>query len=206
MSKPPGRRRLLGMKSLLLSLMAATGLAVAPILPRPSTPQDPTPKAMTHAPQITPFLWFDDDAEQAVAFYTALIPDSKVLSQTRWGDGGPVPKGTLMTATFTLAGREYMALNGGPHFHLNEAFSLFVACEDQAEVDHYWQALTADGGVASMCGWLQDKFGLSWQIVPKTLVAMLTDRDPTKAARVSAAMLQMQKLDVAALQRAYDGN
>lgn len=159
----------------------------------------PTPQ------KITTFLWFDADAEDAVRFYTSLFPDSAVLSETHWGDGGPLPKGTLMTATFRLAGQQFVALNGGPMFHFTEAISLWVDCADQPEVDRLWAALTADGGEESMCGWLKDKYGLSWQLVPAWLPTMLADPDATKAARVTAAMMQMRKLDLAALQRAYDG-
>lgn len=191
------------MRRFLPTLLLACASLALPHALATTLPQDPTPTPMTRTPKITPFLWFDDDAEQAVAFYTSLFPDSKVLSQTRWGDGGPVPKGTLMAATFTLAGREYMALNGGPHYRLNEAFSLFVACEDQAEIDTLWAKLTADGGEESMCGWLKDKFGLSWQLVPEKLGEMLSD--PQRGGRVGAAMLQMRKIDLAALRRAYDG-
>jgi predicted 3-demethylubiquinone-9 3-methyltransferase (glyoxalase superfamily) len=162
------------------------------------------PKA---APQqkITPFLWFDDDAEEAVRFYVSLFDGSKVLSETRWGEGGPVPKGTLMTANFTLAGVEYTALNGGPMHRLNEAFSLVIHCETQEEVDRYWEKLCADGGEPSQCGWLKDKFGLSWQVVPTRLFALLADPDPVKAGRVGAALMQMGKLDLAKLEAAHAG-
>jgi predicted 3-demethylubiquinone-9 3-methyltransferase (glyoxalase superfamily) len=191
------------MKPLLLSLIAAVGLALAPALPLPTSPQDLTAPAMTTEQKITTFLWFDDDAEEAVHFYTSLFPDSKVLAETRWGDGGPVPKGTLMTAKFTLAGQEFLALNGGPMFHFTEAISLMVDCNDQQEIDRLWAKLTADGGEESQCGWLKDKYGLSWQLVPGSLGAMLSD--PQRGSRVGAAMMQMRKLDLAALQRAFDG-
>ena len=155
--------------------------------------------------KITPFLWFDDDAEQAIAFYTALFPDSVVLDQSRWGPGGPVPAGTLMTARVRLAGQELMLLNGGPMYPHTEAFSLFVNCETQAEVDSLWARLIAEGGEPGQCGWLKDRFGLSWQIVPAALPALLTDKDPARAARVGRAMMSMGKLDLAALQAAADG-
>lgn len=154
--------------------------------------------------KVTTFLWFDDNAEEAVRFYTSLLPDSKVLEETRWGEGGPVPKGTLMTARFQLAGQQFIALNGGPHHQFTEAISLMVDCKDQQEIDRLWAKLTADGGEESMCGWLKDKYGLSWQLVPGSLGAMLAD--PVRGGRVGAAMMQMRKIDLAALQRAYDGD
>jgi len=177
--------------------------AAAPSTTDPGATAMP-PKA---APQqkITPFLWFDDDAEQAVRFYVSLFEGSKIVSETRWGEGGPVAKGTLMTAKFTLAGVEYVALNGGPTFHLNEAFSLVVNCTTQAEVDHYWQKLCADGGEESQCGWCKDRFGLWWQVVPTRLMELLADPDPAKAGRVSAAMMQMRKIDLAKLEAAHAG-
>lgn len=194
------------MKTMLRSLLFAGAGMLLALAPSPlPVPQDPSPRAMVRTPTITPFLWFDDDAEQAIAFYTSLFPDSQLLSSTRWGEGGPVPAGTLMSATFRLAGRDYMALNGGPHYRLNEAFSLFVACKDQAEIDHWWQALLADGGQESRCGWLKDRFGVSWQIVPEELATLLADPDPVKAGRVGQALLRMQKIDLAALRRAHAG-
>jgi len=156
-------------------------------------------------PKIVPCLWFDDDAEEAIRFWSTVFPDLKVLSESRWGDGAPLPKGTLMTARFTLAGQEYMVLNGGPVYHLSEAISLVVSCETQSEIDTYWDKLLADGGQPSRCGWLKDKFGMSWQIVPKSLVDMLTDKDPAKARRTAAAMMQMDKLDLARLKQAHQG-
>ncbi len=191
------------MRALLLSvLFAATGLLLAPVGPDPIH-HNPTTQTMAARQKITTFLWFDDDAEAAVRFYTSLFPASKVLAETRWGDGGPVPAGTLMTAKFTLAGQEFLALNGGPQFHFTEAISLMVDCQDQAEIDRLWAKLTADGGEESMCGWLKDKYGLSWQLVPASLPEMLSD--PRRGGRVGAAMMQMHKLDLAALQRAFDG-
>ncbi len=152
--------------------------------------------------KITPFLWFDDDAEEAVELYTSRFRNSKVLSVRRYGAGGPGKEGSVMTIHFELDGQELIALNGGPHFQHSEAFSLSVDCKSQAEVDELWARLTADGGQPGPCGWLKDKFGLSWQIVPSRLVELLGDPDAQRAARVMAAMMKMHKLDVAALERA----
>ena len=156
--------------------------------------------------KIVPFLWFEDRAEEAVNFYTSLFKNSKVGSITRMGEEVPGPKGKVMTATFQLNGQEFMALNGGPleGFKFNGAISFFVNCETQAEVDELWGKLTADGGQESQCGWLTDKFGVTWQIVPTALGEMLGDKDPAKVQRVTHAMLQMKKLDVAVLKRAYE--
>jgi predicted 3-demethylubiquinone-9 3-methyltransferase (glyoxalase superfamily) len=154
--------------------------------------------------KITPFLWFNDNAEEAVNFYVSIFKNSKVLSVTRYGDAGPGPKGTVMTAKFELDGSQFMALNGGPTFKFTEAISFVVDCQTQQEVDEYWQKLSA-GGSEGQCGWLKDKFGLSWQIVPKALGVMLGDKDPAKSQRVMQAMLQMTKIDIGALQQAYDG-
>ncbi len=145
-------------------------------------------------PTITPFLWFDNNAEEAVTYYTSIFPDSKV---------GFINK---VTGSFTLQGQNFMVLNAGPQFKFNEAISFFVSCEDQKEVDFYWSRLTADGGSESRCGWLKDKFGLSWQIVPKALSRLLGDKDPARANRAMQAMLKMQKIDVAELERAAEGN
>jgi predicted 3-demethylubiquinone-9 3-methyltransferase (glyoxalase superfamily) len=197
------------------NLFPSTLLLFAVLLGRsagnPPTPktQDLASSAMAKtakpAPKITTFLWFDDDAEEAIRFYGTVFGDANVREETRWGDGGPVPKGTLMTARFTLAGQEFMALNGGPMFEFNEAISLFVSCETQAEIDRLWTKLIAGGGEPSQCGWLKDKYGLSWQIAPTVLGQMLQDEDAAKVARVTAAFMQMTKFDIAALQRAYDG-
>ena len=167
--------------------------------------QDPTAMKNMSKQKITPFLWFDDNAEEAVRFYCSIFEGSKILKETRWGEGGPVPKGTLMTATFQLAGQEYIALNGGSTYRLNEAFSLFVHCNTQREIDDLWAKLTSGGGEPGPCGWLKDKFGLSWQVAPDSLGEMLGDKDPAKAQRVGAAMMQMSKLDLARLKQAYDG-
>ena len=155
--------------------------------------------------KITPFLWFDNDCEEAMNFYVSVFKNSKIVSVTRYGEGGPGPKGTVMTGTFELEGQQFMALNGGPHFKFTEAISLFVNCEAQQEVDELWEKLS-EGGAKSQCGWLKDKYGLSWQIVPRVLGELLNDRDPVKSKRVMEALLQMSKLDIATLKRAYEGN
>ena len=153
--------------------------------------------------KITPFLWFDDNAEEAVNFYTSVFKDSKMGGITRYGDAGPGPKGSVMIATFTLFGQEYIALNGGPIFKFTEAISFVVNCETQEEVDDLWQKLSA-GGEKSRCGWLKDKYGLSWQIVPTALPRLMGDPDPAKAKRVTQAMMKMDKIAIAVLQAAYD--
>jgi len=155
--------------------------------------------------KITTFLWFDDDAEEAMKFYTSLFKNSKILSTSRYPEGSPGNAGTLMTGTFQLEGQEFMALNAGPEFKFTEAISLFVNCETQQEVDDLWAKLTADGGEESQCGWLKDKFGLSWQIIPKQLGEMLGDKDPAKAKRAMEAMLKMRKIDIKTIERARDG-
>lgn len=149
--------------------------------------------------KITPFLWFDTQAEEAMNFYVSVFKNSKVNGVARG------PDGKVFTVSFELDGQELMGLNAGPQFKFNEAISMFVNCEDQAEVDELWTKLTADGGEESMCGWLKDKYGLSWQIIPKQLGELMGDPDPDKAQRVTQAMLQMRKIDVAGLERAYDG-
>lgn len=152
-------------------------------------------------PKITPFLWFDNNAEEAIKFYTSIFKNSKVGNVTRYGDAGPGPKGSVMSATFELEGQEYMALNGGPHFKFTEAISMFVSVDTQQEVDELWDKLSA-GGQKSQCGWLKDKFGLSWQIIPKALGELLGDKDPRKSQSVMKAMLQMDKIDIARLKEA----
>ena len=149
--------------------------------------------------KITPFLWFDTQAEEAMNFYVSVFKNSKVGSVQRNGPDGPV-----FTVTFELEGQEFMALNAGPHHKFNEAISFFVDCKTQAEVDELWNKLTADGGEESMCGWLKDKYGLSWQIIPSALGEMLGDKDPEKAQRVMQAMLEMHKIDVKTLEQAYN--
>jgi len=153
--------------------------------------------------KITPFLWFDDKAEEAVNFYVSIFKNSKVLGISRYGDAGPGPKGTVMVAKFQLEGHEFIALNGGPQFKFTEAISFLVNCESQEEVDKFWEKLS-DGGKESQCGWLKDKYGLSWQIVPTVLGEMLQDKDPEKSKRVMQAMLQMQKIDIKKLKEAYE--
>jgi predicted 3-demethylubiquinone-9 3-methyltransferase (glyoxalase superfamily) len=151
--------------------------------------------------KITPCLWFDNNAEEAVRFYTSVFKHSKILTTARYGDAGPGPKGSVMTINFELNGQEFLALNGGPHFKFTEAISFIVYCKTQQEIDEYWQRLSA-GGQEVQCGWLKDKYGLSWQIVPTVLQELVTDRDPAKANRVMQAMLKMIKLDIATLERA----
>ena len=155
--------------------------------------------------KITTFLTFDDRAEEAVDFYTSIFPNSRIVSERRYGPAGPGPEGSLMTASFELDGQEFMALNGGPSFSFAQGISLFVDCEDQAEVDEYWEKLTADGGEPGPCGWLTDRFGVSWQIVPRRLIELLGDEDPEKANRAMEAMLRMGKIEVAELEAAYAG-
>ena len=155
--------------------------------------------------KITPYLWFNDNAEEAVNFYISIFADSTILNLARYPESVPGLGGKAMSITFQLEGQKFMALNGGPMFQFTEAISLFVDCETQAEVDDLWAKLTADGGQEQPCAWLKDKFGLSWQIVPRQLGELMGDEDPQKAQRVMQAMLQMKKIDIAALQAAYDG-
>jgi predicted 3-demethylubiquinone-9 3-methyltransferase (glyoxalase superfamily) len=152
--------------------------------------------------KITPFLWFDSQAEEAMNFYVSIFRNSKVLTVNRYGDAGPGPKGTVLTANFLLDGQEFVALNGGPLYKFTPAISFVVNCETQEEVDAYWDQLSA-GGREDQCAWLQDKFGVSWQIVPRALIELLNDPDPVKSQRVMAAMMKMKKIDIAALKRAY---
>jgi predicted 3-demethylubiquinone-9 3-methyltransferase (glyoxalase superfamily) len=188
------------MKPLLALLAPALLLALPALAPSVPRPEDP---AMPATQKITTFLWFDDDAEEAVRFYCSLFPDSQVLSESRWGPGGPVPAGTLMTARFRLAGQQFMALNGGPQHRFTEAVSLLVDCRDQAEIDTLWERLTAGGGEPGQCGWLKDRWGLSWQIVPSCLPELLGGNDPARAGRVAQAMMDMHKLDIAKLKEAH---
>jgi len=154
--------------------------------------------------KITPFLWFDNQAEEAMKFYTSIFKNSKIGRVTRYGDAGPGPKGTVMSATFELDGQEFMALNGGPLFKFSPAISFYVNCKTQKQVDELWAKLSA-GGKTDRCGWLTDKFGLSWQIIPSILGELLHDKDPAKSQRVMQAMLQMNKLDIQGLKRAHAG-
>ena len=153
--------------------------------------------------KITPFLWFDGNAEEAMNLYVSIFKNSKVVSVTRYGEAGPGPKGTVMSATFQLEGQQFYALNGGPQYKFTPAISLFVSCETQKEVDELWNKLSA-GGHKDRCGWLQDKYGLSWQIIPTVLGKMLQDKNPKKAQNVMKAMLQMDKIDIAKLKQAYE--
>lgn len=153
--------------------------------------------------KITPFLWFDNQAEEAMNFYVSIFNDSKVLSISRYGEGAPVPAGTVMTASFLIEGQQFTALNGGPLFSFTEAISFVINCQTQGEVDHYWNKLT-EGGEEVQCGWLKDKFGVSWQVVPETLGRLLNNPDPIKAQRVMQAMLAMKKIDISQLQEAAD--
>ncbi|HEV3039321.1 MAG TPA: VOC family protein [Candidatus Angelobacter sp.] len=153
--------------------------------------------------KITPFLWFDGNAEEAVNLYVSLFKNSKVLNVARYGEGSPGPAGSVMTVSFQLQGQDFMALNGGPMFKFTEAVSFLVNCETQEEVDELWEKLSA-GGAKSRCGWLKDKFGLSWQIVPTALGALMQDKNPAKSKKVMQAMLQMDKLDINGLKQAYE--
>jgi predicted 3-demethylubiquinone-9 3-methyltransferase (glyoxalase superfamily) len=152
--------------------------------------------------KITTFLWFDSNAEEAMNHYVSIFRNSKIVNVTRYGEAGPGPVGTVMVGNFQLEGQEFAALNGGPHFKFTEAISLVVNCDSQEEVDDMWAKLSA-GGAPGQCGWLKDKFGLSWQIVPRVLIELLQDPDPVKSQRVMQAMMQMTKIDIAQLQRAH---
>jgi predicted 3-demethylubiquinone-9 3-methyltransferase (glyoxalase superfamily) len=154
-------------------------------------------------PALTPMLWFDTEAEQAAEFYTSVFPNSKIVEVTRYGSAGPRPEGMVMTVAFELDGKEFVALNGGAQYTFNEAISLVVYCETQEEVDMYWETLS-EGGEEVACGWLKDKFGLSWQVTPTELPRLLSDPDTEKAQRVMAAMLEMTKLDIETLERAAE--
>jgi len=149
--------------------------------------------------KITPFLWFDNQAEEAMNFYVSIFKDSKVLSISRYGEGAPVPAGTVMTASFLIEGQQFTALNGGPLFSFTEAISFVIHCQTQEEVDHYWEKLT-EGGEEVQCGWLKDKFGVSWQVVPEVLGRLLNNPDPNKAQRAMQAMFTMKKIDISQLQ------
>jgi predicted 3-demethylubiquinone-9 3-methyltransferase (glyoxalase superfamily) len=156
-------------------------------------------------PAITPFLWFDTQAEEAAQFYTSVFPNSRIVRIARYNEAGPGPVGSVMTVEFELDGQPFVALNAGPVFKFNEALSLVIECKDQAEVDHYWSKLTSGGGEESACGWLKDKYGLSWQVTPKVLMAAISDPDQAKAARAMRAMMTMRKIDIAAIEKAAAG-
>ena len=155
--------------------------------------------------KIIPFLWFDGKAEEAIKLYTSVFKNSKVINITYWADGGPFPKGQVMNGSFELDGQQFYAFDAGPMFKFTEATSFYINCETQEEIDHFWNKLTADGGQESRCGWVKDKFGLSWQIVPPILGQLLGDQDRSKAGRAMQAMLQMNKIIIADLQKAFDG-
>ena len=156
------------------------------------------------AQNITPFIWFDNQAEEAMNFYVSIFKDSKVLDVSRYGEAGPGEPGSVMVANFQIEGQEFSAINGGPHFKLTPAISFMVSCETQEEVDKLWDALL-EGGEAMQCGWVTDRFGVTWQIIPRILSQLLQDPDPEKSGRVMKAMMEMVKLDISGLQKAYDG-
>lgn len=158
---------------------------------------------MADIQKITPFLWFNQEAEEAANFYVSLFKDSRILAVSRYGDAGPGPKGSAMVVEFQLAGQKFQALNGGPTFKFTEAISLVVECGSQEEVDMLWSKLTANGGQESQCGWLKDRYGLSWQIVPSRFMQMMKDKDPQRTQRVMQAMMTMTKFDIARLEEAY---
>lgn len=153
--------------------------------------------------KISPFLWFDNNAEEAAKFYTSIFKNSKIVNTSYYGDNMPLPKGTVLTVAFELEGQPFTALNGGPVFKFTEAISFMISCETQAEVDEFWNKLT-EGGQPSQCGWLKDKFGLSWQVVPTILGKLMSDPNPKKAGAVAQAFMKMTKFDIAALEKAYN--
>ena len=162
-------------------------------------------KGVTAMQKISPCLWFDTQAEEAAEYYLKIFPNSRINKVSRYGEGGRMPKGLALMVAFELDGVGFLALNGGPMFKHSEAVSFSIACKTQSEIDHYWSQLTAVGGAKSMCGWLKDKFGVSWQVVPDVLAELATGSDPKKVERMTQAMLKMKKLDIAALERAYNG-
>jgi predicted 3-demethylubiquinone-9 3-methyltransferase (glyoxalase superfamily) len=155
--------------------------------------------------QITPFLWFDNQAEEAVDFFASVFDDVKVTKIARYPEGAPAPAGSVMTVDFELEGKPFVALNGGPHFKFTEAISFVVSCDTQDEIDEFWEKLTAGGGEESQCGWLKDRFGLSWQIVPRNIEELMTDPDPERSRRVTEALMGMKKIDIGELERAREG-
>jgi predicted 3-demethylubiquinone-9 3-methyltransferase (glyoxalase superfamily) len=191
--------------SISLALVRLISREPGPAVRGPSEPElgNNKPKG-ENMQKITPFLWFDDKAEEAMNFYVSIFKNSKIVNVSRYGDAGPGPKGTVMVGTFQLDGQEFMALNGGPHFKFTEAISLFVNCETQEEVDYFWEKLS-EGGEKSRCGWLKDKYGLSWQVVPTILGELMRDKDAEKSKRVMEAMLRMDKIDIKTLKQAYEG-
>jgi predicted 3-demethylubiquinone-9 3-methyltransferase (glyoxalase superfamily) len=192
------------MKSSILFFFAASTLLGAVPQDPSSKNATPTKEALTMAQQqITTALWFPNNAEEAVRFYVSVFKDGKILDEARWGEGGMGPAGSLVFATFKIAGQEFLAINGNTQNQFNESISLVVNCDSQQEIDDYWKKLSVDG--KGQCGWTKDKFGVSWQIVPRTLGRMLGDKDPERSRRVGAALAQMGKLDLGKLQRAFDG-
>ena len=158
---------------------------------------------MARTQKITTYLWFNENAEEAVEFYTSVFADSRVTYVARWGEGGPGLQGGVMNIVFELEGQPFIAVNGGPQFTFTPAISLFVSCESQAEVDELWTKLLAGGGKPNMCGWLDDRYGLSWQVVPSALIELMSDPDPKVSGRVARALMGMQKIDIASLRRAH---
>ena len=158
---------------------------------------------MAPTQKITTYLWFNGNAEEAVEFYTSVFPDSSVTNVARWGEGGPGPEGAVLNIVFELAGQRFIALNGGPGFSFTPAISLFVSCESQSEVDELWTKLLAGGGKPNACGWLDDRYGVSWQVIPSALLDLMSDPDARATGRVARAMMGMQKIDIAGLRRAY---
>jgi predicted 3-demethylubiquinone-9 3-methyltransferase (glyoxalase superfamily) len=156
-------------------------------------------------PTIQPFLWFNNQAEEAANLYVSIIPNSRILGASRYGEGAPVPAGTVMSISFELGGVQFQALNGGPDHNFTDAISFMIDAPTQSDIDFYWEKLTADGGEPGPCGWLKDKFGVSWQVIPPVLHELIGDPDPEKAGRAMQAMFSMSKLDIAALQAAHDG-
>ena len=155
--------------------------------------------------KITPFLWYDDKAEEAANFYASIFKNSRILSVVRYGEGGPGQKGSVMTVEFELEGQQFVGLNGGPLFKFTEAVSFAINCESQEEVDYFWEKLTAEGGAESQCGWLKDKYGLSWQVVPTRAIELLKDKDTAKSQRVMQAIMPMKKIDISKLEQAAEG-
>jgi predicted 3-demethylubiquinone-9 3-methyltransferase (glyoxalase superfamily) len=172
---------------------------------RPDTKRRRVTKGEIAMSSIAPCLWFNGNAEEAANFYVSLFPNSSIDVISRYGEGAPFPAGTPLLISFTLSGRPFQALNGGPHFTFSEAVSFSIDCADQAEVDRYWDALTADGGEPSMCGWLKDRFGVSWQVVPRTILTMQQNGTAEQVARMMDALLKMRKLDVATLEAVFKG-
>ena len=170
-----------------------------------SVKSSPTRKIKTDQ-KITPFLWFDGQAEEAANFYTSIFDNSRIFDIARYGEVGPGEKGSVMTVSFELEGQKFVGLNGGPHYKFTPAISFYISCQTQEEVDYFWDRLLANGGKPSQCGWLMDKFGVSWQVVPDVLIELLQDKDREKAQRVMQAMLQMVKIDIRKLHEAYGQN